>query len=594
MADFMAVVEEAWKKDVRSSRPDWVFRDRLKNVKVKLRGWSKERFGGHKEKMEKLKNEAMRWELEAETRALSDNERGSWLEARKQWEDKEREYGNMLRQKSRIKWDIEDVYLIQRLIFDGLNLVMIGRPRLEDENAPGRLEDLMKRMGFREKWCKWVEICLRSASMAILVNGSPSEEFGLKRGVRQGDPLSPFLFILAAEGLNAIVTEAVEKGIFRGVVVRENKVTVSHLQYADNTIFFGEWNKENAKALMCILKCFEEVSGLKVNYNKSKIYGIGVNEGDMMDMERWMGCGIGEFPFTWACQLGSSLWVRVIKSIHGTSGGLGDGRDMRGGRSGGGVMSRIIRFWVDNKWVDNRRVVMIHLSYSLDRRKGGQSWDKGFRYKMLVFNSNCAENKWRWLLGEDGEFTVKDLAILVEEKNPYVENRGHETLWNRLVPEKVNIFVWRALKGRLPVRVELDRRGIDLDSILCPCCNDIVETCAHCLVTCDLAMSVWVKVFNWWRVGSANAFSIDELFSSNGSVNVPTFLVRVWQAVIWTFGYFIWKERNARVFGQKVSSTNKIVQDIQLKSFEWITRRSNKYNELDWQQWLWEPLKIQI
>ncbi|GJS96023.1 reverse transcriptase domain, reverse transcriptase zinc-binding domain protein [Tanacetum coccineum] len=159
--------------------------------------------------------------------------------------------------------------------------------------------DLMKRMGFGEKLCKWVEICLRSATMSILVNGFPSEEFGLERGVRQGDPLSPFLFILAAEGLNAIVTEAVEKGIFRGVVVGANKVTVSYLQYADDAIFFGEWNKENAKALMCILKCFEEVSGLKVNYNKSKIYDIGVNEGDMIDMARWMGCGIGEFSFTY-------------------------------------------------------------------------------------------------------------------------------------------------------------------------------------------------------------------------------------------------------------------------------------------------------
>ncbi|GKD94680.1 hypothetical protein Tco_1374517, partial [Tanacetum coccineum] len=63
---FVHVVEEAWKKDVRSFRPDCMFRDRLKNVKVSLRAWSKERFGGTKEKIETLKNEAMRWELEAE------------------------------------------------------------------------------------------------------------------------------------------------------------------------------------------------------------------------------------------------------------------------------------------------------------------------------------------------------------------------------------------------------------------------------------------------------------------------------------------------------------------------------------------------
>ncbi|GJU88692.1 putative ribonuclease H protein [Tanacetum coccineum] len=129
--------------------------------------------------------------------------------------------------------------------------------------------------------------------------GHAANKFGLERCVRQGDPLSPFLFILAAEGLNVIVTEAVEKGIFRGVMMGTNKVLVSHIQYADDTIFFGEWNKENAKSLMCILKCFEEVFGLKVNYNKSKLYGIGVNEEEMMDMARWMGCGTGEFPFTY-------------------------------------------------------------------------------------------------------------------------------------------------------------------------------------------------------------------------------------------------------------------------------------------------------
>ena len=163
-------------------------------------------------------------------------------------------------------------------------------------------------------------------------------------------------------------------------------------------------------------------------------------------------------------------------------------------------------------------------------------------------------------------------------------------LWNKLVPKKVNIFVWRALKGRLPVRKELDKSGIDLDSLLCPSCNNAVESCAHCLVTCDLAMSVWDKIFSWWKMGRVNAFSIDDFFSSIGNVNVPNSISRVWQAVIWSSGYFIWKERNARVFGNKMASTNKIVQDIQLKSYEWIVRRSKKYKAIEWQKWLFDPV----
>lgn len=68
-------------------------------------------------------------------------------------------------------------------------------------------------MGFGNKWCRWIKACLSSASMSVFVNGSPTEEFNLERGVRQGDPLPPFLFILAAEGLNVMVQEAKEKRV---------------------------------------------------------------------------------------------------------------------------------------------------------------------------------------------------------------------------------------------------------------------------------------------------------------------------------------------------------------------------------------------
>ena len=130
-----------------------------------------------------------------------------------------------------------------------------------------------------------------------------------------------------------------------------------------------------------------------------------------------------------------------------------------------------------------------------------------------VVVSNNYRDRWRWALSEDGEFKVNELSRLVEEKILTVESGGQDTLWNKLVPKKVNISVWRALKGRLPVRVELDKRGIDLDSVLFPSCNNVVETCAHSLITCDLSTSVWVKIFSWWKVGIVDAFKIDEFFS---------------------------------------------------------------------------------
>ncbi|GKC47095.1 protein chromatin remodeling 4, partial [Tanacetum coccineum] len=245
-----------------------------------------------------------------------------------------------------------------------------------------------------------------------------------------------------------------------------------------------------------------------------------------------------------------SLWVRVIKSIHGECGGLGDisggGDELEGlglefvssfvGEVGNG---NDIRFWVDI-WVGGVRL--------------------------------C-------------DLFPRLYHLRKESKEVVVAGMGS-------VPKKVNIFVWRALQGRLPVREELDKRGIDLDTLLCPSCGDMVELCFHCLVMCNFAMSVWEKIYSWWKIGVVNAFSIEEFFSSNGNANIPSHSSRMWQAVIWTSGYFIWKERNERVFKGKASSLNKIVQDIQLKSFEWIVRRSGKKNEMNWQHWLYDPERL--
>ncbi|GKC56093.1 RNA-directed DNA polymerase, eukaryota, reverse transcriptase zinc-binding domain protein [Tanacetum coccineum] len=96
----------------------------------------------------------------------------------------------------------------------------------------------------------------------------------------------------------------------------------------------------------------------------------------------------------------------------------------------------------------------------------------------VVISCNC-KDRWKWSLSEDGEFTVKELSRLIEEKILVSNNGGRETIWNKLVSKKVNIFVWKALRERLLVRVELDRRGVNLDSVLCPSCNNIVGSRNH-------------------------------------------------------------------------------------------------------------------
>ncbi|GJX37852.1 hypothetical protein Tco_0251155 [Tanacetum coccineum] len=76
-------------------------------------------------------------------------------------------------------------------------------------------------------------------------------------------------------GLNALIKEAVARDIFKGWQIGNDDVMVSLLQYIDDIVIFGEWNRVNAENLMCILKCFEEIVGLKINLNKR--FPIGLN-----------------------------------------------------------------------------------------------------------------------------------------------------------------------------------------------------------------------------------------------------------------------------------------------------------------------------
>ncbi|XP_071718810.1 uncharacterized mitochondrial protein AtMg01250-like [Rutidosis leptorrhynchoides] len=171
------------------------------------------------------------------------------------------------------------------------------------------LMEVMTCMGFGTKWRKWILSCLKSATISILINGSPTREFSMGRGVRQGDPLSPFLFILATDGLNILTKAAIDKNLFRGVEIGRDKVLISHLQYAEDTIFFGEWSSSNARNLINILKCFELASGLKVNFQKSCLYGVGVCTSDVEGLARRMGFLDRNFPFIY---LGLSIGAKNL------------------------------------------------------------------------------------------------------------------------------------------------------------------------------------------------------------------------------------------------------------------------------------------
>lgn len=178
------------------------------------------------------------------------------------------------------------------------------------------LDCVLEQMNFGLTWRSWIRGCLSSATVSVLLNGSPTKQFRVERGVRQGDPLAPFLFIIASEGLHCALESAIEKNIFAGLRLPSGGPTVSHLQYADDALFFGEWSIPNARNLIRILRCFELASGLKVNLNKSKIFGISCPPQETETVARAINCPIGAFPL---CYLGLPIGVPMGRALYWTS-----------------------------------------------------------------------------------------------------------------------------------------------------------------------------------------------------------------------------------------------------------------------------------
>jgi hypothetical protein len=129
-------------------------------------------------------------------------------------------------------------------------------------------------------------------------NGSPIDEFPLERGLRQGDPLSPFMFLLAVEGLNLMMRPMVEGNRFVGYRVGgQGAVTVSHLQFVDDTLLLGVKSWVNVRASRAVLVLFELMYGLKVNFNKSMLVGINISDSWLYEVAYALHCRVGKIPF---------------------------------------------------------------------------------------------------------------------------------------------------------------------------------------------------------------------------------------------------------------------------------------------------------
>ncbi|KAA3481168.1 reverse transcriptase [Gossypium australe] len=177
---------------------------------------------------------------------------------------------------------ISDNVLIAYEILHSLKMKKRGKKgnfalKLDMSKAYDRVEwdflaRMMNSMGFHNDWIVLIMRCVCSVSYSVSLNGLNRDWFSPSRGLRQGDPLSPYLFLICAEGFSSLLEDLKLKGSMEGAPIGRDRLSINHLFFADDCILFGDASLEGANVVHEVIKEYERTTGQRVNYDKSLIY----------------------------------------------------------------------------------------------------------------------------------------------------------------------------------------------------------------------------------------------------------------------------------------------------------------------------------
>ncbi|GJV25985.1 RNA-directed DNA polymerase, eukaryota [Tanacetum coccineum] len=198
----------------------------------------------------------------------------------------------------------------------------------------------------------------------------------------------------------------------------------------------------------------------------------------------------------------------------------------------------------------------------------------------------------RWVcdLVSDGNFRVKEIRNYIDDL--FLPHQAAQTRWIKYIPIKVNIFAWRARQDCLPTRVNLIRRGITIESSLCPVCSVCEEDVCHIFFRCDLAQLVLRRICRWWGLDPHDWSSFQEWQSWILSIQFSSKVKAMLEGVFFVSWWFIWNFRNRIIFEESPPRRSEIFDAIVFCAFNWC--KSRCHTTFSWDDWLKNPQFISL
>ena len=184
----------------------------------------------------------------------------------------------------------------------------------------------MEKMGFSQRWINLVVVCIHSVTYSVMLNGQPYGWITPTHGLCQGDPLSPYLFLLCAEGFTALLNKAESEGQIKGISICRGAPKVTNLMFADDSLLFCQASRDEGETIAEILQTYERASGQSINLEKSSVYfssntsekqkgqileALGVQEVDRFESYLGLPTLIGRAKYSTFSYLKDRIWKKL-------------------------------------------------------------------------------------------------------------------------------------------------------------------------------------------------------------------------------------------------------------------------------------------